>query len=343
MRGGGGGGYLTDATKGKDAAAGTGPQNPGHTIILMGSGGNDVYILNPDSYVCILDFRPRNAFELEDSIMVTGRHDGPGGWQDGDLKVVHNPAGYFGTYHFRIVLDDGNGSPKVLAEVNYVPVEDGTDNPDPTPEQMIKDIEARIEKLGVYLNGTLDGDTLTGTGGVDELWGWDGDDTLHGARATTGSTAAPATTPFAATRVTTCSKAARATMSSTAAAVRTACSATAARTTCWAARTSTSCTAARGVGNFLFRSGDGVDTILDFEDGTDKIVIKAATDDAPNTKFLSFADLTITDSAEAGGAVITSDKYEGEIIVKGVNAIQLTADDFDFVTVEDYNNLLINA
>ncbi len=93
--------------------------------------------------------------------------------------------------------------------------------------------------------------------------------------------------------------------------------------------------------DFIFRSGDGVDTILDFEDGSDSIVFKAATDDAPNTLTLGFADLTITDSAEAGGAVITSDKYEGEIIVKGVDALNLTADDFDFLTVDQYDTLLL--
>ncbi len=96
-----------------------------------------------------------------------------------------------------------------------------------------------------------------------------------------------------------------------------------------------------GVDTFIFRSGDGVDTILDFEDGSDSIVFKAATDDAPNTLTLGFSDLTITGNAEAGGAVITSDKYEGEIIVKGVDVLNLTADDFDFVTVDAYDNLLI--
>ncbi len=96
-----------------------------------------------------------------------------------------------------------------------------------------------------------------------------------------------------------------------------------------------------GVDTFIFRSGDGVDTILDFEDGTDSVVFKAATDDAPTTPTLGFADLNITDNAEAGGAVITSDKYEGEIIVKGVDASNLTADDFEFVTVDQYDTLLL--
>ena len=96
-----------------------------------------------------------------------------------------------------------------------------------------------------------------------------------------------------------------------------------------------------GVDDFIFRTGDGFDTILDFADGTDRIVFKAATDDAPNTLTLGFADLTITNNAEAGGAVITSDKYEGEIIVKGVDAVNLTAEDFDFVTVDAYNTLLL--
>ncbi len=99
-----------------------------------------------------------------------------------------------------------------------------------------------------------------------------------------------------------------------------------------------------GVGpdEFLFRRGDGVDVITDFEDGTDTIIFLAQTDAnaGTETRFLSFADLTLTDSEEAGGVVITSAKLEGnEIIVKGVTSEQLTADDFGFLTVDQYNEL----
>ena len=79
-----------------------------------------------------------------------------------------------------------------------------------------------------------------------------------------------------------------------------------------------------GVDQFIFRTGDGMDTILDFASGEDTVIFKASNESAPNVKFLSFADLTIVDNAEAGGAVITSEKYEGEIILKGVTASSLT-------------------
>ncbi len=98
-----------------------------------------------------------------------------------------------------------------------------------------------------------------------------------------------------------------------------------------------------GADQFLFRAGDGVDVIRDFEDGGDTIIFLAQTDAnaGTETKFLSFSDLTLIDSEEAGGVVISSNKLEGnEIIVKGVTSEQLTAEDFDFLTVDEYNLLL---
>ncbi len=98
-----------------------------------------------------------------------------------------------------------------------------------------------------------------------------------------------------------------------------------------------------GADEFLFRRGDGVDVITDFEDGTDTIVFLAQTEAKAGTeqKFLSFSDLVLTDSEEAGGVVITSDKLEGnEIIVRGVTSEMLTADDFGFLTVDQYNEHL---
>ncbi len=98
-----------------------------------------------------------------------------------------------------------------------------------------------------------------------------------------------------------------------------------------------------GADEFLFRAGDGVDVIADFEDGTDTIVFLAQTwaNAGTDTKFLSFSDLVLTDSEEAGGVVITSDKLAGnEIIVRGVTSEMLTADDFGFLTVDQYNEHL---
>ena len=98
-----------------------------------------------------------------------------------------------------------------------------------------------------------------------------------------------------------------------------------------------------GADQFLFRRGDGVDVITDFEDGIDTILFLAQTDAnaGTQTKFLSFGDLEITDNEEAGGVVITSTKLQGnEIVVKGVTSDALTADDFNFLTVAQYNDLL---
>ncbi len=98
-----------------------------------------------------------------------------------------------------------------------------------------------------------------------------------------------------------------------------------------------------GADEFMFRRGDGVDVILDFDDGIDTILFLAQTQASAGTetKFLSFSNLTLTDSEEAGGVVITSAKLAGnEIIVKGVNSEQLTAEDFGFLTVDQYNEYL---
>ncbi len=76
-----------------------------------------------------------------------------------------------------------------------------------------------------------------------------------------------------------------------------------------------------GSDRFVFGSGDGTDTILDFEEGKDILVIKGG---------LKFSDLAITNNAK-GHAVITGYGENDSITLKGVSASILTDSDFDFI------------
>ena len=128
-----------------------------------GGGGGDFFILNPDSYVYIEDWRP-----LWDVIYVTGIRDGA------EISITHHPAGYYGNAHFRIML--GN---KVLAEVNY-----GSDV-DPEDASAVAAAIATIYKdthtaSGDWVNGDHEGNAVQGTAHDDHLYGHGGDDTLDG-------------------------------------------------------------------------------------------------------------------------------------------------------------------
>ncbi len=102
-------------------------------------------------------------------------------------------------------------------------------------------------------------------------------------------------------------------------------------------------TGGEGADEFLFRKGDGVDVITDFEDGTDTIVFLAEKENKLGSKFIGFGDLVIEETDY--GVRITSKKLvKGhEILLQGVTADQIDADDFSFVTIQEYNDLLINA
>ncbi len=102
-------------------------------------------------------------------------------------------------------------------------------------------------------------------------------------------------------------------------------------------------TGGEGADEFLFRKGDGVDVITDFEDGTDTIVFLAEKEKKLGSKFIGFGDLVIEETDY--GVRITSKKFaEGqEILLQGVTADQIDEDDFNFVTIQEYEDLLINA
>ena len=100
-----------------------------------------------------------------------------------------------------------------------------------------------------------------------------------------------------------------------------------------------------GADEFLFRAGDGVDVITDFSvEDNDTIIFLAQTEAQAGAgngeKFLDVSDLKIVDDYEAGGVRITSNKFDNEIILKGVSFDQLSIDNIDFVTVDEYNDLL---
>ncbi len=102
-------------------------------------------------------------------------------------------------------------------------------------------------------------------------------------------------------------------------------------------------TGGEGADEFLFRKGDGVDVITDFEDGTDTIVFLAEKENKLGSKFIGFGDLVIEETDY--GVRITSKKLKKghEILLQGVTADQIDAEDFSFVTIQEYNDLLINA
>ena len=85
-----------------------------------------------------------------------------------------------------------------------------------------------------------------------------------------------------------------------------------------------------GADEFFFENGDGKDTILDFEDGIDKLDFSSYTKDdgAGGTVVITFADLTITQS---GGDVKIDGLDAGdEITILNKVIANITADDFIF-------------
>ncbi len=123
-----------------------------------------------------------------------------------------------------------------------------------------------------------------------------------------------------------------------------------------------------GIGSdtFAFRQGDGADRIFDFEVGTDTIAFLAETEVNPafgNLEDFTFGfnDLDLRywasgdnpDSPDyLDGTLITFKEFEldedgfpradlyTEILVAGVRPEQLTAEDFDFLTLDEYRDLL---
>jgi len=82
-----------------------------------------------------------------------------------------------------------------------------------------------------------------------------------------------------------------------------------------AARATTRC---EGADVFVFNTGDGADTVADFEDGTDSIRILGS----------SFGDLTITDS---GDDAMVAWGENNTLTFLDLDNTLLTADDFAFV------------
>ncbi|MEM9060676.1 MAG: hypothetical protein AAGD13_09460 [Pseudomonadota bacterium] len=74
-----------------------------------------------------------------------------------------------------------------------------------------------------------------------------------------------------------------------------------------------------GADTFLYRLGDGIDLIQDFETGTDVINL--------DTTGLAFADLTILDS---GSDAVVRSGSEVLVVVAGVSAVDLDEDQFSF-------------
>ncbi len=154
-------GALTDSTLGRGPTSDRAVDPKG--TVLQGGAWGDFFILNPDSYVYIEDWRP-----LRDIIYVTGIRDGA------EITITHHPAGHYGDAHFRIML--GN---KVLAEVNY-----GSDV-DPDDASAVAAAIAAIDHdthtaSGDWINGDHEGNAIQGTVHDDHLYGHGGDDTLDG-------------------------------------------------------------------------------------------------------------------------------------------------------------------
>ena len=75
-----------------------------------------------------------------------------------------------------------------------------------------------------------------------------------------------------------------------------------------------------GADRFVFASGSGTDTVRDFEDGEDILVIRGG---------LAFSDLTIRQSGDDTVVDGPSDGFS--IVLEGIQASQLTESDFDFL------------
>ncbi len=100
-----------------------------------------------------------------------------------------------------------------------------------------------------------------------------------------------------------------------------------------------------GADEFLFRAGDGVDVITDFSvEDNDTIIFLAQTEAQAiagnGEKFLDVSGLKIVDDYGAGGVRITSNKLDNEILLKGVTFEQLSIDNFSFVTMDEYTDLV---
>ncbi len=74
---------------------------------------------------------------------------------------------------------------------------------------------------------------------------------------------------------------------------------------------------------FVFASGDGSDTITDFENGTDKIDLSAI------SSITAFTNLTITQDGD-DTKIDLSAHGGGEIILEDFTSTDLDAADFDF-------------
>ena len=105
-----------------------------------------------------------------------------------------------------------------------------------------------------------------------------------------------------------------------------------------------------GRDEFMFRQGDGLDIITDFNVDEDIILFLAQTEEQamdgenPGRTFLQVSDLKIRDDDEAGGVVITSNRLEGvEIILKDVTFEMLSANNFDVLMMEEYESYLSGA
>ena len=148
-----------------DLTRGNGPTNNGSPKgnVLRGGHGGDFFILHPDSYVYIEDWRP-----LQDVIYVVGIRDGA------ELTIVHHPDGHYGNKHFRVML--GN---TVLAEVNY------DSDFDPNDAVAVAAAIAAIKEgthtaSGDWINGDHQGNNIQGTEHDDHIYGHGGEDTLEG-------------------------------------------------------------------------------------------------------------------------------------------------------------------
>ncbi len=97
-----------------------------------------------------------------------------------------------------------------------------------------------------------------------------------------------------------------------------------------------------GHDRFLFRKGDGVDVITDFEVGADLITFliqtRAESDGGNEAAFLDSEKLDFEYRSETNVTVITSEELgEGsEIVIENVTPDQLKEDDFEFLTDEEY-------
>ncbi len=154
-------GALTDATLGRGPISYQAGDPQGS--LLHGGHGGDHFILNPDSYVYIEDFR-----HWHDYIYVTGIRDGA------ELTIVHHPDGHYGKAHFRIML--GN---KVLAELKF----EEEVNPDDAEAVMVA--KGKIDEFletasGDWINGDHNDNTIRGTAHSDHIYGHGGEDTLTG-------------------------------------------------------------------------------------------------------------------------------------------------------------------